>query len=124
MLHFPLVLAPSNHPSTSFVFFLSFFFVFSVFFFRAATSAYGGSQARGQIRAVATSLHHGHRTPDPSRICDPHHSSWQRRILNTRSEARDRTRNLMVPRRIVSAVPQRGLPTFYFYKFNCSMDLM
>ena len=34
----------------------SFFFVFS----RAAPMAYGSSQARGRIRAVATSLHHSH----------------------------------------------------------------
>ena len=27
--------------------------------------------------------------PDPSHVCDPHHSSWQRRILNPLSEARD-----------------------------------
>ena len=34
---------------------------------------------------------------DPSCLCDLHHSSWQCRILNPLSEARDRTRNLMVP---------------------------
>ena len=34
------------------------FFVFCLF--RAAPMAYGGSQARGQIRAVATSLPQGH----------------------------------------------------------------
>ena len=27
--------------------------------------------------------------PDPSRICNLHQSSWQRRILNSLSEARD-----------------------------------
>ena len=36
-------------------------------------------------------------TPDPSRICDLHHSSWQCRILNPLSETRDQTRNLLVP---------------------------
>ena len=30
------------------------------FVFRAALAAYGGSQARDRIRAVATSLHHSH----------------------------------------------------------------
>ena len=35
---------------------ISFFFVF----FRAALVAYGGSQARGSIRAVASSLHQSH----------------------------------------------------------------
>jgi len=37
---------------------------------------------------------------DPSRICDLHHSSWQHQILNPLSEARDRTRNLIVPSQI------------------------
>ena len=43
---------------------------------------------------------------DPSRAFDLHHSSRQRRILNPLNEARDRTHNLMVPSRIVSAAPQ------------------
>ena len=34
-------------------------------------------------------------TPDPSCICDLHHSSGQRRILNPLSKVRDRTRILM-----------------------------
>ena len=39
-------------------------------------------------------------TPYPSRVCDLHHNSRQRWIFNPRSEARDRTRNLMVPSQI------------------------
>ena len=39
-------------------------------------------------------------TPDPSCVCDLHHSSRQCRILNPMSDARDRTRNLVVPGRI------------------------
>ena len=39
---------------------LSFFFFFSFCLFRAAPTAYGGSQARGQIGAVGTGLGHGH----------------------------------------------------------------
>ena len=38
-------------------FFFVFFFFFWSFFFRVAPMAYGGSQARGAIRAVAASLH-------------------------------------------------------------------
>ena len=53
--------------------------------FRAAPAAYESSQARGQIGAAAASLHHR----DLSCICDLHHSSWQRHILNPLSEARD-----------------------------------
>ena len=37
----------------------------------------------------------GYTTPDPSPICDLHHSLQQRWILNPLREARDRTRNLM-----------------------------
>ena len=51
--------------------------------------AYGGSQAKGRIGAVATGLHHNTATPDPSRVCDLHHSSGQCQILNPLSEARD-----------------------------------
>ena len=39
--------------------FLFYFFVFCLFF-RAAPTAYEGSQARGRIGAVATSLHQSH----------------------------------------------------------------
>ena len=46
----------------------------------AAPTAYGDFQARGSIRATAAGLHH---------------SSWQRRILNPLSEARDRTQILI-----------------------------
>ena len=33
--------------------------------------------------------------PDPSHICDLHHSSWQRQVLNPLSEAQDQTCILM-----------------------------
>ena len=33
-------------------------------------------------------------TPDLNHVCDLHHSSRQRRVLNSLSEARDQTRNL------------------------------
>ena len=69
-------------------------FIFA--FFGAASMAYGGSQAREQIGAVATSLHHS-RSNEGS---DLHHSSWQGQILDPLSEARDRTCNLMDTREI------------------------
>ena len=65
----------------------------SFFFLRPAPAARGGSQARGQIRAVDASLHHSLR--NASCICDLHHNSWQRPILNPQSEARDQTFTLM-----------------------------
>ena len=56
--------------------------------------------------------------PDPSYVCDLHHSSWQHRIPYALSEARDQTLILMDATQIVSASPQRELPTFtYFFTF-------
>ena len=40
---------------------LSLLSFFLVWLFRAAPEAYGGSQTRGGVRAVAASLHHSHR---------------------------------------------------------------
>ena len=51
-------------------------------------------------------------TPDASCICDPHHSSWQRWILNPLSEARDLIRKLMVPSRICFCCATTGTPNF------------
>ena len=45
--------------------------------FRAAPVAYGSSQARGQIRAVAAAYATATAMPDPGCVCDLHHSSWQ-----------------------------------------------
>ena len=44
-----------------------FFFFFFGLFYRAAPEAYGGSQPRGQIGAVAAGLHHSHSNvvPEP-----------------------------------------------------------
>ena len=66
--------------------------------------AYGGSQARGPVRAVATSLCQSHSNAGS----DLHHSSRQRRILNPVIEARDQTCNLMVPSRIRSPLRHDG----------------
>ena len=41
-------------------YFLSFCLFFLSVFFRAAPTAYGSSQARGEIEAVAAGLHHSH----------------------------------------------------------------
>ena len=48
-------------------------------------------------------------TQDMSRVCHLHHSSWECQNLNPLSEARDRTRNLMVIVGFVSTVPQLKL---------------
>ena len=59
--------------------YLLFYFMFLLF--RASSTAYGGSQARGQIRAAAAGLYHSHtsagseprlrRTPQLMAMLDP-----------------------------------------------------
>ena len=50
-----------------------------------------GVELELQLLAYATATE----MPDPSQICDPHHSSWQYCVLNPLSEPRDQTRILM-----------------------------
>ena len=52
----PLYFITALHPSLSFLFVCFWWFVF----FRSAPTEFGGSQARGPIRAVAAGLHHHH----------------------------------------------------------------
>ena len=76
---------------------LSFFFFL---LFRAAPTAYGGSQARGRIRATAAGLHH---------------SSQQHQILSPQSEARSQTQNLMVTSWICFRCATTRTPSFSFF---------
>ena len=51
--------------------------------------------------------------PDPSHVCNLHHSSQQHQILNPLREARDQTRNLVVPSRIRFRCTMMGTPKLY-----------
>ena len=55
-----------------------------------------GLESELQLPAYATAT----AVPDLSGICDLHHGSWQRRILNPLSETRDQTRIFMDPSRV------------------------
>ena len=88
-------------------------------FFRAAPVAYKNSQGMGRIGAaillayaIATAMQ------DLSLVCELHHSSWQCRILDPMSEARDQTCILMDTSRIHFHCATTGTPVlfclFYF----------
>ena len=66
-------------------------------FSRAAPAAYGGSQARGRIRDVATGLRQSHSNAGSEPSATDTTAHGQRRILNPLSKGRDWTLNLMVP---------------------------
>ena len=86
--------------------------------FRAAPTAYGGSQARGPVRATAAGLHHSHSKSDLSCICNPHHSTWHWQILNPLSKARVQTCNLIVPSQIHFCYAMTGPPARFIFNWN------
>ena len=82
------------------------FFLCCFGFFRAAPVAYGGSQARDRIRAIAASLHHSHSNEGSEPHLRPTPRSWQCQILSPWSEARDRTHVLMDASRVQKPLSQ------------------
>ena len=80
--------------------------------------AYGGSQARGQIGAVAASLHHSHSNSGSEQPI--YHSSWQRQILNPLSESRDRTCVFMDASQICFCWATIVTPNFFFFSFRAA----
>ena len=79
--------------------------------FRTAPTAYGGSQARGPIRAAATGLHQSHCNAGSKPRLQP---SWQGWILNPLSEARDQTWTSWMVVRFVDHWAPMGTPEFEF----------
>ena len=109
MCHFEGRFCPDVCPRVGLLGHMVVFFFFC--HFRAAPAAHGGSQARGPIGAYTRAI----ATPDPSRVCNPHHSSWQRRILNPLSEAGNQSRKLMVPSRVRFCCAMMGTPFIYLF---------
>ena len=60
-------------------------------------------------------------TPNPSHICDLHHSSRQRWILNPLSEARDPTCILMGTSRVLHLLSHNRNSFFVFFNFDLSI---
>ena len=83
---------------------LCFFF----FLFRAIPAAYESSQARGRIRVAGAHTATATAMPDLSRICNLYHSSWQDRILNPLSRARDWIWILMDTSRVHNPPSHKG----------------
>ena len=77
--------------------------------------ANGGSQARGRIEAVATSLYHSHSNIRIELHLWPTPQLGQRRILNPMSEARNRTCLLMDASQIRFCWAMMGTPPFFFF---------
>ena len=104
IIFFVKYLSLQYHPEDKF-----FLFFFVICPFRAESTANGGSQARGRIRAVAASLHQSHSNTGSEPDLQPT-PQVTTRILNPLSEAGDRTRNVMVPRQIRFRCATTGIP--------------
>ena len=100
-------------------------------FFRAASTAYGGSQARSPIGATAASPHHSLHNIRSKPHLWLHHSPRQHQILNPLSKARDRTPIFTDPNQVpyywaMTETPQAMLNRYAIYvhknkrKCNCS----
>ena len=84
-----------------------------IFFFALHPRAYGCSQSELRLPAFTTAT----ARPYLSCVFDLYHSSWQCRILNPLSEARDRTPNLMNTSQVRYCWAMMGTPRmlpFYF----------
>ena len=88
-------------------FFFFFFCLFAISW--AAPTAYGGSQARGPIRAVATGPRQSHSNARSEPCLQPTPEPQQRWVLNPLSKVRDRTGNLMVPSYSLTTAPPQEL---------------
>ena len=97
-----------------------------ILLFKATPPACGGSQARGLIGVSSELQLPAYTTAtamwDPSRVCNPHRSSWHCRILKPLSEARDRTCDLMVPSRIRFRGTTKGTPSMCTFSLGTGLN--
>ena len=88
-----------NHKSLEIVYerndLVQYFIFFFWLFLRGCTMAYGSSQARGRIRAVAAGLHHSHSNARSELHLWPTPQLKAMPDLNPLSKGRDRARILM-----------------------------
>ena len=93
----------------------TYFFIF----FRAALEAYGGSQARGRIEAVAASLHHHHSNARSESCLQPTTTGDSNAGFLThwaKPGIEPTTSRFLVG--IVSTVPRWEFPVFWFFFFE------
>ena len=73
-----------------------------------------GDESGLQLPAYTTAI----ATQDPGHVCDLHHSSRHRWILNPLSESRNQTASSWILAGFASAVPQQKLPPIILLNNN------
>ena len=94
-------LCPASSISIHFFFFLFFFLLLPVWHMEIPRL---GVKLELQPPACTTAI----AMPDPRRICDLHHSSWQCWILNPLSQARNQTHILMYTSQVLNLLSHNG----------------
>ena len=112
MLIFYLFLSLSSLPVLSFMILTMFSEMPFFFLFRAAPTAYGGSQVRGLFGATAASPCHSHSNTRSELWLAPQLMATQ--ILNPLSKARNWTCHLTVPSQICFCCTNTGILDAYF----------
>ena len=89
--------------------------LYCIIIFMALPAAYEIFQARGQIKAIVSSLATATTITDLRYTYDLHHSSQQHQILNLRCKARDRTGSLMDTSWVHNHQATKGTPLVIFW---------
>ena len=108
-----LPLIESQNRPPFFLFFFSFFFFLGP---HLQLMEVPGLEVKSQLQLLAYTT--ATATQDPNHICDLHHSSPQRWILNPLREARDRTRIFMDTSQILSPWAMTGTPRTNHFAVN------
>ena len=95
-------------------------FFFFFFFFRAAFAAYVIPRQEVKSEPSSPAYTTASATRDWSLIFNLHRSSWQQRILNTLSKARDWTHVLMDTSLVLNLLNHNGNPTFTCFEYQNS----
>ena len=109
-LYFRNIAVSHSHFMTQFYLNSSLFFVFLSFFLGPHPRHMEGPRQGVESELSLPAYTRATAKQNLSCVCDLHYSSWQRRILNPLSEARDWTHNLTVPSRIRFCCAITGTP--------------
>ena len=78
-----------------------------------------GVESELQLLAYTTAT----ATPDPSCVCDLHHGSWQRWILNLLRKSRDQTHILMDNSQVLNLLSHNKNSLTFFLLMKCDLVL-
>ena len=98
---------PASHPK---IYYYHFFFFLGLHLWHMKVLKLG---VKSELQLLAYATTTAIATPDPSCICDLHHSSLQHQILNPLSKARDQICILKDTSWVLNLLSHNGMPSFF-----------